>query len=345
MKNDAYLLESMQLAWPTDWADVFERPAPLLMEIGFGGADFLIDLARQRPLANILGIEISLFSIRKAGRKAKIAGLDNLRVLQADAKYILRALCQEAVLDEVYINFPDPWPKDRHHHRRLISDSFLHLLATRMKPSGRLEIATDHADYALWITEHLERTPYFTSRTATTFVTEDNERLRTKYELTGLQEGRVCHYYHWQRNDTPAPNTFPHPKEYDMPHVILQSPLNLTEIAEKFEPQTIAVPLPTAVAPETPNDDTIRINFNDAYQSVRDQKILVETYINENLVRQRVGLTIRRRAEGDILINLHEVGFPRPTEGVKQAIALLAQWVMDLHPDTKIIKNTVGLTT
>jgi tRNA G46 methylase TrmB len=106
----------------------------------------------------------------RAQRKIKTAALSNVCLLQSGARYLLQALCATEALAEVNINFPDPWPKARQLHRRLINVDFLHLLATRMVRGGLLDIATDHADYALAITEALEATPYFRSRLSTTFV-------------------------------------------------------------------------------------------------------------------------------------------------------------------------------
>ena len=221
------MLHSRQLDWPTNWDALFGRSAPLLMEIGFGNGQFLVELAKRRPSANVIGLEISLPSLRKAEKKMKTAGLANGRVIQSDAQLFLWATCTPQIISETYINFPDPWPKGRQYHRRLINEHFLHLLATRMIPGGLLDIATDHPDYQPAIVEALCATPYFESRLDTFFVSEDNARIRTKYEQKALDEGRICHYYKWQRNNIPAPNPFPAPLEYPMPHAVLQTPLTL----------------------------------------------------------------------------------------------------------------------
>jgi tRNA (guanine-N7-)-methyltransferase len=301
----------------------------MLVEIGFGGGHFLIDWAKQRPDANILGLEISLPSLRKGESKIRNAGLDNVRVVQGGGQLVLQALFAPNSISEVFINFPDPWRKERHYHRRLISDEFLHLLATRLVPGGLLDIATDHPDYAPWITERMERTPYFDSRLPTTFVTEDNERLRTKYELLALEAGRTCHYFKWRRNRETAVNIFPIPEELPMPHVIMTSPLSLNEIGQRFEPQR-------ATAGDT------HINLLEMFQSFYDQKLLIETYIKESPLTQRIGLSITQRQTGELVVGLHDVGFPRPTRGIQQAIAHLAQWVLSLHPDSAIVTSNIA---
>lgn len=323
------LLHAPLLPWPVNWDDVYGRSAPILVEIGFGSGHFLIDWAKQRPDANILGLEISLPSLRKGESKIRNAGLTNVRVVQGGAPLVLQALFPPASISEVFINFPDPWRKERHYHRRLISDAFLHLLATRLVPGGLLDIATDHPDYAPWIAERLERTPYFASRLPTTFITEDNERLRTKYELLALEAGRTCHYFKWRRNEETAVNNFPTPEELPMPHVIMTSPLSLAEIGQRFEPQRSAA------------GDT-HINLLEMYQSFYDQKLLVESYIKEEPLTQRVGLSVAQRQTGELVVGLHDVGFPRPTQGIQLAIAHLARWIMGLHPDSALLTSNIA---
>jgi hypothetical protein len=175
----------------------------------------------------------------------------------------------------------------------------------------------------------MERTTYFDSRLPTTFVTEDNERLRTKYELLALEAGRTCHYFKWRRNRETAVNIFPIPEELPMPHVIMTSPLSLNEIGQRFEPQRAAA------------GDT-HINLLEMFQSFYDQKLLIETYIKESPLTQRIGLSITQRQTGELVVGLHDVGFPRPTRGIQQAIAHLAQWVLSLHPDSAIVTSNIA---
>lgn len=325
------LLTAIHLPWPTDWAELFQREAPLIVEIGFGGGEFLVDLARQRPECNVVGVEISAYSIRKGIKKIKTAGLTNAKVVQGNAQIFMQSLCRPASIRELYINFPDPWPKAEHNRRRLISDGFLHLLATRLPAGGLLEIATDHADYAEAITECLQRTPYFESRLPTTFITEDDQRPRTKYELIGLEEGRVCHYYKWRRNDAAAEDIFPAPQELPMPHIVFSTPMSLTEIGQQFE-----------VAQFTQGN--VRVKLLEMFKSLSNEQIFVETYVSEQPLTQRVGLSIRHRAPQELVIGLHDTGFPRPTPGIQLAISFLAKWAVSLHPEAKILQSNLKST-
>jgi tRNA (guanine-N7-)-methyltransferase len=300
------------------------------MEIGFGNGEFLLDLAARHPQANILGVEISHPSLRKAARKTARAGLENVQLVHSGAMEVLWALMPVESLAAVYINFPDPWPKAAHHERRLINDRFLHLLATRTLPGARLDIATDHADYAEVIEHYLSQSPYFDSRLQRPFVTEDPERLVTKYEMIAREEGRISRYFKWQRNETSAPNHFPFPEEFEMPHVTLQSALTVAEIAQRFQPQTFA-------------EGDVSVRFIGVYHSTEYNTLLVDTYIDEQPVTQRIGITVRSKEEQTMILRLHEIGFPRPTVGTHQAIHFLSHYVQTLDPEARIVQSNLSL--
>jgi tRNA (guanine-N7-)-methyltransferase len=321
------ILPGLQLSWPTNWAALFERDAPLLVEIGFGSGTFLVDLGQKRPSCNIIGLEISLPSLRRGARKVSQRGLSNVAIVQADANYALQALILPDSLSGVYINFPDPWPKPGHEQRRLIDACFLHLVASRMPAGATLDIATDHSGYAQAIAACLEETPYFDSRTGETAVIATG-RLGTKYEQKGLAEGRPGHYFFFKRNETPTAHSFPVLKELKMPHVVMESPLSLTQIAERFELVSLMV-------------DTTTVSLIELFQSTRDDKLLIEAYVNEPPLSQRIGATIRRRRSGQLVVALHEIGFPRPTAGTHYLIHHLAHWLLSLHPDTIVVHSTL----
>jgi tRNA (guanine-N7-)-methyltransferase len=319
------------LAWPADWASLFGRERPLLLEIGFGSGQFLMDWARRRPEANLLGVEIGVPSLRNAARKVRRSGLGNVRLFQATAESVLHLLVAPATLQEVVINFPDPWPKKSHQGRRLINDTFLHLLATRMAEGAALDIATDHPEYAGAITACLEATPHFISRTGQTPLPDDPERVRTKYEQLALAEGRPPLYFKWQRNSVPATDHFPVPKEAPVPHVVLRVPADLDEIGRRFRPG----PAPT---------DSAQVKFLAAYRAVHEPNLLIETYINEDPLKQRLCLELRRRETGEIVLGLHELGFPRPTPGVHEAVAALVRWLEAEFPATIVVHSALKET-
>jgi tRNA (guanine-N7-)-methyltransferase len=313
----------IRLPWPANWADIYGRSAPLIIEIGFGNGDFLIDLGQKRPDHNILGLEISLPSLGKAERKIERLGLDNVWPMQGRAETTLWTLCAENSVSEIFINFPDPWPKPDHNRRRLVNVDFLHLVATRMPPGGKISIATDDASYAAWIKEALTQSPYFDSRFPSPYLTEDNERMRTKYEQKALDIGRTCHYFKWVRNSETAENIFPIPVEYPMPHAIIITPLSLDQISQQFAPQVWS-------------QGETNVRANEVFRSQYHESLLVDVYLSEAALDQRLMVMITKRKEGDYLVHLHEVGFPRPTTGVHFAVYRLAQWLAGLDSNGRI---------
>jgi tRNA (guanine-N7-)-methyltransferase len=322
------LLIGDRLPWPADWTAIFGRPGPLLVEVGFGSGDFLVELARRRPEANVLGLEIAQPSLRRAKRKIERAGLDNIRILYGDAHYVLWALCRPESLHGLVANFPDPWPKAGHHARRLIGSRFLQLAATRLAAGASLDAATDHPDYAAWIGERLAESPYFESRHDRPFLREDGAHIGSKYETRALAAGAACYYFQWRRNSRPAADSFPIPQELPLPHVVLSTPLTLAAISSRFEPQS------------RPGEKA-NVRLLALFVSPERDMLLVEAYINEEPVDQRPGLLIRQSAPGEVTVGLHDIGFPRPTAGVHLAIAHLAHWLLSLHPEAKILRHTL----
>ena len=130
-----------------DFTQIFGRCAPLHIEIGSGKGTFLVSQAEAQPEVNFLGIEWARKYYRFAVDRIGRWGLSNVRLLRADAPVFLRDFVADASVDCFHVYFPDPWPKKRHHKRRLLQDSNLAVLIDRLKPAGEIRIATDHEGY------------------------------------------------------------------------------------------------------------------------------------------------------------------------------------------------------
>ncbi len=321
----------MRMAWPATWPELYGRSAPLAIEIGFGNGLYLLNRARQCPDINFLGIDIARPSIRRTASRVRAAGLANVRLIRANAESTLHLLCRPGSIQEVTINFPDPWPKAGHSDRRLISTSFLELLASRMAVGANLDIATDHAEYGQWIAGHLQASPHFESRLATAYVRQDADRVRTKYEKKGLAAGSACYYFKWHRNAATAPAGYPLMEELPMPHVVVRSSLTLQEIADRFEPQQRTV-------------EETSFRFIELYGSQRRPSLIVDTYIAEEPLDQRLMLEIYRRPDGDYLIRLLATGFPRATGGVHMAVAGLTEWLLGLNGRAQVIRHNLRVS-
>jgi tRNA (guanine-N7-)-methyltransferase len=137
-----------------DVVQLFGRKAPLHVDLGCGDGTFLCEMAQQFPKKNFLGIERLTKRVEKVRCKAE--GIENVRVLRADTLIAVRDLLLECSVEAFYLLFPDPWPKRRHHFRRIFTPDFLDAVAVALEKNGLLRVATDQLDYFHRI-EHLSR--------------------------------------------------------------------------------------------------------------------------------------------------------------------------------------------
>ena len=177
-------------------AALFDRDAPCTLEIGFGNGDHLAARAQAEPERNFLGVEVHRPGIGHLLRAAAKGELDKLRVIEQDAVEVLQTRIAAGALDEVQILFPDPWPKKRHHKRRLIQPEFVVLVATRLRAGGRLHLATDWAPYALHIREVLDACTLYSPLGSDDPV----GRAATRFERRGLRLGHSVSDLAYRRN-------------------------------------------------------------------------------------------------------------------------------------------------
>lgn len=175
---------------PIDFDDVFGRRAERVLEIGFGNGDTLVQAAAARPDLDFLGIEVHEPGIGHCLLMARESDVSNLRVLTGDALDLLRLRIPEGSLARINLYFPDPWPKKRHHKRRIVQAPFLELAASRLRPGGALHIATDWQNYAEHIDETLAASELFRLDEHCEHAGESPlDRFTTKFERRGLQRG------------------------------------------------------------------------------------------------------------------------------------------------------------
>jgi tRNA (guanine-N7-)-methyltransferase len=177
---------------PIDPQALYGRCAPLVVEIGFGNGEHLGAQARARADADFLGIEVHRPGVGRLLLEAERLELCNLRVACADAVCVLRDALAPGSVDEVAILFPDPWPKKRHHKRRLIQPEFTQLLARVLRPGGRLRLATDWDDYARHMLAVLAAHPELSNAAAAgDFAQRPPERPLTRFEQRGVRLGHA----------------------------------------------------------------------------------------------------------------------------------------------------------
>ena len=144
---------------PFDFIRIFGRRAPVVLEIGFGDGEALAATAAAHPQNDYVGVEVHRPGVGALLRRLAEQNLANVRVVVADAKEVLSVRVPDASLGAVHLFFPDPWPKQRHHKRRLVQSDFAALLARKLVPGGYFHVATDWRDYAEHVAAVLARTP------------------------------------------------------------------------------------------------------------------------------------------------------------------------------------------
>jgi tRNA (guanine-N7-)-methyltransferase len=177
-------------AVPLQFNQIFQRDAETILEIGFGMGDTLVAMAEQELDKNFIGIEVFRPGIGAILNQIHTKQLKNIRIIHGDAVEVLQNNIADHSLAKIQIFFPDPWPKRRHHKRRLIQPEFIDLVRRKLKPNGILHIATDWEDYAKYITKILDQAKGWHN------LTEKNQFNRpiTKFE----QKGKKLKHQIWE---------------------------------------------------------------------------------------------------------------------------------------------------
>jgi tRNA (guanine-N7-)-methyltransferase len=171
-----------------------------VLELGFGRAELLLELAQQNPGRTYLGVEVSRKRVLKAGKRAERRELQNVFMIHAPAEYVLERVLPAGVVEEAWVNCPDPWPKKRHWRRRLVQAGLVEWLARALLPGALLHIATDHEGYRDWIAEVMAKQDAFLNLHApSVFVGARPERRETAYEEEWRAEGRTMAYFDYRR--------------------------------------------------------------------------------------------------------------------------------------------------
>lgn len=194
--------QALEKHWPTygidyqadqliDLEHIFQRSAPVVLEIGFGSGAALLSMAQLQPENNYLGIDVHEPGVGHLLSQLQMCALAHVRVYRHDATEVLRHAIADKALSRVHIFFPDPWPKKKHHKRRLIQGEFVALLRTKLKVHGVLHLATDWQPYAEQMMSVLSASDGFKNvqGPGAYLIEKPPYRIRTRFEQRGMNLG------------------------------------------------------------------------------------------------------------------------------------------------------------
>ena len=301
-----YLLRLGETAWPPDLELLYGRSGPFAIEVGFGNGKFLETMSRLHPDWNFLGVEIAPTSITRAHRLARREHLDNVRVMLGHGAFAVREIAPRGGLHRVYLNFPDPWPKEKHLTRRLLRESFFRMMSTRLADDGALLFTTDHQEYFEYALQQAEATGLYRVEVKD----PPEEMLRTKYARRWLEmRMQIHHAVFAKRSEASEPH--PHTVEVvDVQHIRLEGSMDQIADFKKYQ----------HLMPEG------QVVLRNCYRGFEESVVVFLCIVDEPDLRQHVMVEVRPSA-GGIYVALMGFGAPVVTRGVKEAVRAVAIWL------------------
>lgn len=188
------------LTLPPNWPEIFGNDRPLALEIGCGTGHFIVEQARRYPTRNFLAIDIYNKGCLKTCRKLDLEGIENVRIMRVEARWLLANALQLESLAAVYINCPDPWPKKRHRSRRLVNHGFLTAVAHFMRPDADFFFSTDYIDYAQEVSDVLAYHMAFQNSLESNWVHHIPGYPVSKYMQRFIEKGQPVYFIHYRRD-------------------------------------------------------------------------------------------------------------------------------------------------
>lgn len=304
------LLDLQSLPFPAANVAVFQREAPLVLEVGFGDGGFLTSVARAHPEWNFIGADVAHASAARAFKRVRRAGLSNVRLYHGSGLFLLRNLFCDGSLYRVYVNFPDPWYKKRHASRRLLQASFFELLSARLELGGKLLLTTDSEPYFRQALILAHNSGYY----KVTETTPPSAAIRTKYATKWSAAGRSFYHASAQKH-AGHPSQIPPQirNELGMHHALLNGSI-----------------------PAVTEFDKVVHHFADGHVVVLDvmrmigqEGLVFIARSHEPELVQELFIQLRpaRRAQADLLLSVMNLGKPLATRGSSEAVRAVSHWL------------------
>ncbi len=306
MENRSYYLQCsvnprLSGSYPLDWQTYFPTSATLAVEIGFGNGAFLVDWAKRHPNWQFVGFELSIESMERAQRKLFRNDVKNACVIHEDARLGLREFFPENSLAHVMMNFPDPWPKDKHRKRRLLDENFSEILGNVLRENHCYELVTDQQ----WYAEHA-----FELFSASKYFSVDSVELNpprpviTKYEQKWREMGRETYRVLAEKKAiAPVERLL---EDSEMPHAFIEETVDAASVK--------------ALEGFTGNADDKLFVVKSVYEKIDREGFLLQLIAKDAGYKQDFYVVINHNSSGRWLVKLDTTNPPYRTPAVKMAV-------------------------
>ncbi|KUK95462.1 MAG: tRNA (guanine-N(7)-)-methyltransferase [Thermotogales bacterium 46_20] len=305
-----YFIDIREVGIPFLPGDLFGDKRDVFLEIGFGRGEFLENLATTFPNSGFLGVEMSLTSVRKLLDRISRTGIENVRVILADASFLIRHVFSSSTFAGIYMNFPCPWPKRKHARHRLSREMFINGVARVLTPGGFFQVTTDSQNFLEEVVTSLSESACFSKA-----LIERNPgpAIGTKYEKKWKAEQRDI--FRMTVSKVLPPKNCETLRSDEMPHTKIPS--------SAFSPSLLH-----KVTTEPVSKEQFTIIYKSIYTCTDKNEYLVDTVTNENGFEQRFFIKLVEGPE-ELLIKLFSSGLPFRTEAVKASVMELALLIRD----------------
>ncbi len=290
-----------ETVFPLNWAALFERNAPLAVEIGFGNGAYLVEWARQQPQWNFVGIELSGECMERLQKRIAAEKLSHVRPIRENARFALREFFPDNSIRQVTMNYPDPWPKEKHRRRRLLNEQFVAILAAVLAPGGIYELVTDQEWYAHHAADLFQHSECFeTGPVELNPVRPVVTKYEQKWKKMGRQSYRVVAT---KLKSTPITRLL---EDYDMPHAFINLPIS-DAVVQALEGVELV-------------EGTRWCIIKGSYLKLGTEQYMLNVVARDDDFQQNFYLQITPREDGKWLVKLDSAQPPYRTPAVKMAI-------------------------
>ncbi len=297
------------MSLPINAAELFNRDASLVVEIGFGNGWFLEYLGDTYPETNILGVELSISSTARAYKRLYRRALPNVTMFRGNAHFLMRDMLADNSVSTIYVNFPDPWPRHRHRGRRLLQTAFLDLAATKLKPDGALILTTDHGEYFDFARRQAAQSGAFREEISE----PERALLETRYaQKWQAQNKEIFHVqFHRMESRRPVePAIILLDQKVLMQHALMAGDLSSIEHFEK-----VVLELGWG-----------HIVMRDLFRSIDGRGLRFSVLVEEPGLKQDILIEVDPRSDG-IFVGVQKFGSPLATKGVGEAVRVVTEWL------------------